>query len=408
MELLLSLGLVLILGLIGGILFEKIKLPKIVGMIVIGILLGPSVLNWFSPDTVIQGISGDLRMIALVVILTRSGLSLDLPSLKKIGRPAILMSFLPATFEIAAAVIFAPMLLGVTYVEAFLVGSTVAAVSPAIIVPRMIKFIDEGYGKKHQIPKLLLAGSSVDDVFVIVIFYAFLGLEKNNTFSSLTFLNIPISIVLGIGLGVAVGFLLAFLYKKVKFSVPYRILISLSASFLMIAVEHSLEGIVAVSSLLGVISMGVVLLAKDKANAREMQKGYNNIWNFFEIILFVLVGAKFNFTVATSYGFSPFILILIMLLFRSVGVLVCLYKTKLTKKERIFAVISYIPKATVQASIGGICLDQGLPCGNLVLSVAVISILVTAPLGALLIDNLYSKLITNEEEIEDVLETEFN
>ena len=408
MELLLSLGLILILGLIGGILFEKIKLPKIVGMIVVGILLGPSVLNWFSPDTVIQAISGDLRMIALVVILTRSGLSLDLPSLKKIGRPAILMSFLPATFEIAAAVIFAPMLLGVTYVEAFLVGSTVAAVSPAIIVPRMIKFIDEGYGKKHQIPKLLLAGSSVDDVFVIVIFYAFLGLEKNNTFSSTTFLNIPISIVLGIALGVIVGFSLAYLYKKVKFSVAYRILISLSASFLMIAVEHSLEGVIAISSLLGVISMGIVLLAKDKVNAREMQKGYNNIWNFFEIILFVLVGAKFNFSVATTYGFSPFILILIMLLFRSVGVLVCLYKTKLTKKERIFAVISYIPKATVQASIGGICLDEGLKCGNLVLSVAVISILVTAPLGALLIDNLYSKLITNEEEMEEVLETEFN
>lgn len=408
MELLLSLGLILVLGFFGGVLFEKIKLPKIVGMIIIGILLGPSVLNWFSPDTVIQSISGDLRMIALVVILTRSGLSLDLPSLKKIGRPAILMCFVPATFEIAAAVIFAPLLLDVTLVEAVLVGSTVAAVSPAIIVPRMIKFIDEGYGKKHQIPKLLLAGSSVDDVFVIVIFYAFLGLEKSSTFNALALLNIPISIVLGILLGVIVGFALAYFYKHIKLHVTYRILISLAVSFLMIGLEHGLENYVAISSLLGVISMGIILLAKDKTNAKEMQIGYNHIWSFFEIILFVLVGAKFNFTVATSYGFAPFALILIMLVFRSFGVLVCLFGTKLTKKERIFAIISYLPKATVQASIGGICLDEGLKCGNLVLSVAVISILITAPLGSLLIDNLYKKLINNNEELEEIVKTEFN
>lgn len=401
--LVMSLGLVLLLGFLAGLLFEKIKLPKIVGMIIVGILLGPSLLNVFPTDSAIQNVSSDLRMIALVIILTRSGLSLDIPSLKKIGLPAVLMCFIPATFEIAGAVIFAPILLpSIDRVEAVLLGATVAAVSPAIIVPRMINLMEKGYGQKKQIPKLILAGSSVDDVFVIVIFYAFLHLKQTNVFNASSLLNIPVSIVLGILLGVIVGFAVSTIFKRVKINVVFRVLITLSLSFLMVGLESLVEDYVSISGLLGVISMGIVLLARTGEQAHEMQKSYNKLWNFFEIILFVLVGAKFDFSTAVSYGWQPFALIGLMLLFRSCGVFICMLFTKLNVKERIFAIIAYLPKATVQASIGGICLDRGLKCGSLVLSVAVISIIVTAPIGSILIDTLYKKLLKKDGEEEQI------
>lgn len=387
----LSLGLILILGFIIGWLLSKIKIPGLVGMIIVGLLIGPYCLGLI--DEKILSISTELRQVALVIILTRSGLNLDIDSLRKIGRPAILMSFIPATLEIIGTTLISQLLLEITIFESILLGTVLAAVSPAVVSPRMIKLIEERFGENHQVPKLILAGSSVDDIYVIVLFYTFLGLVGNNTFDFVSITMIPVTIILGVLLGIIVGLILSYILKKTNFKTAINILIIISSSFLMIGLENMLKDYISISSLLGIMVTGIVLLFRNKEKAKQLSDGYNNLWIFFEIILFILVGATVDFSYAINNGLIAILILIIGLLFRTLGVLLCLLKTKLTFKERMFTILAYIPKATVQASIGGIALTLGLSCGSIILTVSVISILITAPIGAILIDNLSSKLL---------------
>lgn len=388
----LSLFIIFTLGIFGGLIFEKIRLPKLIWYIVLGILIGPSVLNIV--DETLITISSYLRQIALILILTRSGLSLSINNLKKIGRPAILMCFIPACFEIIGVLIFAPIFLNITYLEALLLGSVLAAVSPAIVVPRMIKLIEEGYGKDKNVAELVLAGASVDDIFVIVLFYAFKGLVSTNVFNGWNIIQIPISIVLGMLLGTIVGFLVAFIIKKTKTNTIINVILMLGLSFGMLYLEEILKPYISVSALLAIIIMGLIIALIRKEESKEIQKSYNSLWNGFEILLFVLVGIATNINYAFSdNGVMILGLIIIALIFRSLGVIVCLIATKFHWKEKLFIVLSYLPKATVQASIGAIALTEGLACGDILLTSAVVSILFTAPMGAILIDNTYKKLL---------------
>ena len=392
----LSLFLIFLLGFIGGYLLEKIKIPKIVWYLILGILLGPSLLNIV--DNSLLNISSYLRQIALVIILTRSGLSLNLKNLKEIGRAAILMCFIPASFEIIGIVIFAPILLGISYFEALLLGSVLAAVSPAIVVPRMIKLKNEGYGEVNLVPEIIMAGSSCDDIYVIVLFYSFKNLVASNSFSALSLLKIPSSIILGILLGFLVGIIIVKTFKKFNINTPYKIIIMLSSSFGMLFLEEFLDQYVSISALLGIIVMGIIVSKYLKEDVVKIKQGYESLWNGFEILLFALVGCITDINLAFSKeGVLILGLILLGLIFRSIGVLLCVIKTKYTWKEKLFLIISYLPKATVQASIGGIALKEGLPCGTLILTAAVVAILVTAPLGAILMDTLTNKLLTRDE-----------
>ena len=388
----LSFGIILLLGFIIGFLLSKIKIPGLVGMIILGLIIGPYCLSII--DDKILTISSELRQIALVIILTRSGLNLDIDALKKIGRPAILMSFIPATFEIIGVVLISQLLLEISITESILLGTVLAAVSPAVVSPRMIKLIDDKIGEKHEVPKLILASSSVDDIYVIVLFYAFLGLVENNTFNVTSIALIPVTIILGILFGIAMGFVLSLIIKKTKFNLAINVLVVLSTSFLMIGIENILKPYISISSLLGILVMGIIILFMTKDKAKDLSKGYNSLWLFFEIILFVLVGASVDFNYAINNSLIAIAILFIGLLFRMIGVLLCLIKTNLTLKERLFTMISYLPKATVQASIGGIALSLGLPCGGIILTVSVISILITAPLGAILIDT-FGKILLN-------------
>jgi NhaP-type Na+/H+ or K+/H+ antiporter len=394
----LSLFLIFIPGVIIGLIFDKMKLPKLIWYIILGIIIGPSVLKIVSES--LLNISSNLRQIALIIILTRSGLSLDLNNLKKIGRSAILMCFLPACFEIAAVAIFGPLLLDINYIEALLLGSVLAAVSPAVVVPRMIILIEGGYGKKHNVPELILAGSSCDDIFVIVLFYSFKKLVAKNSFSLWTIAQIPISIVTGIALGIAIGFLMVFIIRKLKFNVITNVILILGFSFGMIDLEDELKKWFSISALLGVIVMALIISIFQKDEAKEIQLSYNSLWGGFEILLFSLVGCATDIDYAFSKNGAIIIgLVFIALIIRSLGVICCVIRTEFTFKERIFIIISYLPKATVQASIGGIALAEGLNCGIIVLTAAVISIIITAPLGAILMDRLYKKLLSNEEDV---------
>lgn len=391
----LSLVIILISGFLVGWMFEKIKLPKIVGMIIVGILIGPSFFNII--DETVLSMSATLRMIALVIILTRSGLSLNIQNLKKIGRPAILMCIVPALFEIAAVTVLAPILLGVSIIEALLIGSVIAAVSPAIVVPRMIKLKAEGYGNNKHIPELIMAGASADDILVIVLFYAFLGFAQGNALSTWSMVQVPLSIVLGIGIGVGVGFLLNLLFKYVHAYRVVKILLMLTISFILVYLETALAIYVPFSALISIMTMGMVILIKNEVVASDIEKGYQKIWLFFEIILFVLVGMTVDINYAMNAGFMPVVVLMIALIFRMLGVYVSLLFTELNYRERLFTMMSYIPKATVQASIGATALSLGLPVGALVLTVAVMSILITAPLGAILIDFSYKKLLMHQK-----------
>lgn len=386
-----SIAVILLLGLLIGWIFSKLKLPSLLGMVIVGIVLSPHALNLI--DESILGISGELRQIALVIILTRAGLSLDVSDLKKVGRPAVLMCFVPACVEILGTVILAPMLLGVTMLEASIIGSVIAAVSPAVIVPRMIKLIDEGYGKAKSIPQLILAGASVDDVFVIVVFTAFTALASTGEMSVTSFIQIPISIVLGIMLGGCVGIVLVAFFKKCHMRDSVKILIILSISFLLLGVENRLQGYIPVSGLLAIMSMGIIIKQKYGVLALRLSAKYNKLWLGAEVFLFVLVGATVDLRYVASAGVSVVLLILGALLFRMTGVAISLLKTGLSKRERLFCMVAYTPKATVQAAIGAIPLSMGLECGNIVLTVAVLSILITAPFGAICVDNLYKRLL---------------
>lgn len=392
-----SLGIVLLVGLILASLIEKLKLPRIVGMLAAGILCGPYVLNLLDPS--ILSISADLRKIALVIILIKAGLSLNLADLKQVGRPAVLMSFLPAVFEIIGYAVLAPMLFQIDFAEALLLGSVLAAVSPAVVVPRMVQLMETGYGTEKSIPQMILAGASCDDIFVIVLFSAFLSMNQGGTFEVEQLLDVPVSIVLGLLLGALIGYVIWMFFETMHakgntIRNSMKVIIILGVSFLLIGVENALAGIVAVSGLLAVTAMAVVLKLKciPFVSARLSQK-FGKIWLCAEVVLFVLVGAAVDIRYMASAGTMAVLLIFGALIFRTAGVWLCLAGTKLNRKERLFCVMAYLPKATVQAAIGAVPLANGLSCGDLVLSVAVLAIVITAPIGAFLIDYFHPKLL---------------
>lgn len=393
---LMSIALILLFGLILGSLFSKIKLPSLLGMIIVGIILSPYALNLL--DESILNISADLRQIALVIILTRAGLSLNLSDLKKVGRPAVLMCFIPACAELLGTILLAPILLKTTYLEAAIIGSVIAAVSPAVIVPRMIRLMEEGCGTNKNIPQLILAGASVDDVFVIILFTAFTSLASTGNISAINFLQIPISIVLGVLVGMLLGIILIKFFQYFHMRDSVKLLIILSFSFLLIELQNHLEGIIPISGLLAIMSLGMIIKQKYDILAKRLSGKYNKLWIVAEIFLFVLVGATVDLQYALSSGISAILLVLGALLFRMFGVALSLIKTNLNRNERLFCMLAYMPKATVQAAIGSIPLSMGLACGQIVLTVAVLSILITAPLGAICVDNLYKKLLHTEKK----------
>lgn len=388
---LLSISLILILGMFMGWICQKIKLPNLLGMLITGIVLGPYVLNML--DDSILGISAELRKIALIIILTRAGLGLDLSGLKKIGRPAVLMCFVPASFELIGMILLAPKLMGLTVLEAAIMGAVLAAVSPAVVVPRMVKLMDEGYGVNEGIPQLILAGASVDDVYVIVLFSTFVGMMQGEGASILKFVNIPISIFLGIAIGLLIGVLLAYFFKKMHIRDTSKVLIILSISFLLVVMEDKLSTPITFSALIAIMFIGIGLQKKRKTVAKRLSVKYGKLWVAAEVFLFVLVGATVNIGYLGKVGVKALIVIIGALVFRMFGVFVCLLGTSLKRKERLFTMLAYTPKATVQAAIGGIPLALGFTCGDLVLTVAVLAIVLTAPLGAFAIDLSYKKLL---------------
>ena len=386
-----SLAFIFLLGLILGSLFTKLKLPALLGMIITGIILGPYVLNLL--DSSILSISSSLRQLALVIILTRAGLAMDIEDLKKAGRPAFLMCFLPALFEITGTVLIAPKLLGITVLEAAIIGSVIAAVSPAVVVPRMLKLIEEKRGTGKSIPQLIMAGASVDDVFVIVLFTSFLGFEKGGGLSAIKLVYVPVSIIVGIIVGLIAGYILVRLFKKFHMRDSVKVVILLSVSFLLLELEKKIGEKVPFSALIAVMSIGVGILKNYDVLAKRLSAKFSKLWVAAEILLFVLVGATVDIKYAVAAGVLALILILGALIFRMAGVFCCLLGSRLDTKERVFTMMAYTPKATVQAAIGGIPLAIGLACGELTLTVAVLSILVTAPLGAFAIDYSYKKLL---------------
>lgn len=395
-----SLSLIFLVGLAMGAICQKLKMPRIIGMLVTGIVLGPYVLDFLDPS--ILSISSELRKLALIIILLKAGLSLDLKDLKKAGRPAILMSFVPATCEIAGYILFAPLLLGINRIEAAVMGAVLGAVSPAVVIPRMVMLMEEKYGTKKAIPQMIMAGASCDDIFVIVLFTTFLSMAQGGSADIIDFVNIPVSIVLGIFLGAVTGYGL-YLFFETSYAHKHcvrnstKVIIVLGFSMLLVSVEGWLEGKVSVSGLLAVVSMACVIKIKSTAFvSKRLSEKFGKLWIAAEVVLFVLVGAAVDIRYTLSAGISAVFMIFIALIFRTAGVLICTIKTKLNMKERIFCVIAYLPKATVQAAIGSVPLAAGLACGKIILSVAVLAIIITAPLGALGIDNTYKKLLEKE------------
>lgn len=386
-----SLALMFLMGMLMGSVFKKLKFPSLFGMLLTGIILGPYVLNIL--DTKILEISADLRKLALIIILARAGLSLDVKDLIKVGRPAFLMCFLPACFEIIGMIILAPRLLNVSILDAAIMGAVVGAVSPAVVVPKMLNLMENGYGTNKSIPQLILAGASVDDVFVIVLFTSFTGLAQGAKISASSFLQIPISIALGILGGIVLGLLILKLFKKFHMRDSSKVIVILSIAFLMVAAEDLLKEVVPFSGLLAVMSLGVLIQKNNNILAGRISSKFSKLWVAAELLLFVLVGAAVDIQYAAKAGVSSIVLIIGVLLFRMVGVYVCLLKTQLTNKERLFCMVAYTPKATVQAAIGSVPLAMGLACGQIVLTVAVIAILLTAPLGAFGIDITYKRLL---------------
>jgi NhaP-type Na+/H+ or K+/H+ antiporter len=386
-----SIALIMLIGMSAGWVCRKVKLPGLIGMLFTGIILGPYVLNML--DSSILLVSADIRKIALVIILTRAGLTLNLEDLKKVGRPAFLMCFVPATFEMIGMIILAPRLLDVTLIEAAVIGAVVAAVSPAVVVPEMIKLMEEGYGTKQGIPQLILAGASVDDVYVIVMFTAFTSLAQGSNVSVMSFVNIPVSIIFGIIIGIIIGKALAVVWKKLHIRDTVKAAIFLSVALLLVGVEASLNTPITFASLISVMFIGIALKKDRPEVAFRLSQKYNKMWVWAEVMLFVLVGATVDIGYVAYAGVSAIVIIIGALIFRMAGVALCMAGTKLKLKERVFCMLAYTPKATVQAAIGGVPLSMGLACGNTVLIVAVLAIIITAPLGAFAIDMTYRKLL---------------
>lgn len=395
-----SLALIFLVGLSMAAICQQIKLPRIIGMLITGIVLGPYVLDLLDPS--ILAISAELRKMALIIILLKAGLSLDLGDLKKVGRPAVLMSCLPASFEILAFFLFAPSILGITRIEAMVMGAVLGAVSPAVVVPRMVQLMDSKYGTKKSIPQMILAGASCDDIFVIVLFTTFVSMAQGGTAKVTDFINIPVSIGLGVLMGAVTGYFLSLFFETAyahKHCVrnSTKVIIVLGVSFVLVAVETWLEGIVSVSGLLAVVAMACVLKMKSVAFvSKRLSEKFGKLWIAAEVILFVLVGAAVDISYMGEAGLAAVGMILLALCFRAVGVGVCMIGTELNLKERLFCVIAYLPKATVQAAIGSVPLSLGLPCGEMVLTVAVLAILITAPLGAIGMDATYKRLLVKE------------
>ena len=397
-----SLSFVFLLGLAMAALCQKFKIPRIIGMLVTGILLGPCVLNWLSES--ILGISSELRQMALIIILLKAGLSLNLADLKKVGRPALMMSCVPASFEILAFVIFAPAILHISRVEAAVMGAVLGAVSPAVVIPRMVQLMETKYGTDQRIPQMIMAGASCDDIFVIVLFSTFTNMAQGGSAHVADFINIPVSILLGIALGAVAGYGLSLFFETAYAKEHYvrnsmKVILILGLSFFLMSVETWLKGKVSVSGLLAVVSMAAVIRIKciPKVSKRLSEK-FGKLWIAAEVILFVLVGAAVDIRYTMQAGIAAVLMIFVGLMFRAVGVSLCMLGTKLNKKERLFCVIAYLPKATVQAAIGSVPLAMGLPCGQIVLSVAVLAILITAPLGAAGMDLTYDKLLVRSED----------
>ena len=395
-----SLALIFLVGFAMASIFQKLKLPRIVGMLLTGILLGPHMLNLLQDS--ILSISGELRQMALIVILIKAGLSLNLNDLKKVGRPAVMMAFVPATFELLAFVIFAPMILGINRIDAAVMGAVLAAVSPAVVVPRMVMLMEEKYGTKKSIPQMILAGASCDDIYVIVLFSSFVSMAQGGQANWGDFLNIPVSIVLGVALGAIVGYLLSLFFEMAYMHGHYirntmKVILILAISFALMAIETALKPIVSVSGLLAIVSMACVLKIKSPVIvSSRLSNKFGKLWIAAEVILFVLVGAAIDIRYTLNAGLTAVLMIFVALVIRSIGVFLCLVKTPLNGKERLFCIIAYLPKATVQAAIGSVPLAMGLPCGQIVLSVAVLAILITAPLGALGMDRTYRTLLEKE------------
>ena len=396
-----SLSLIFLVGLAMGVIRSRLKLPRILGMLATGIVLGPYVLDLLAPS--ILSISADLRKMALIIILLKAGLSLNIADLKKVGRPAVMLSFVPASCEIIGYILFAPVILGLSHIEAAVMGAVLGAVSPAVVIPRMVQLMETKYGTEKAIPQMIMAGASCDDIFVIVLFTSFLNMSQGGGANLASFLNIPFSIILGILLGAIAGYGLYLFFETAYARRHYirnsmKVIIVLGFSFLLIAIEGWLEGKIAVSGLLAVVSMACVLKAKSTAFvSKRLSEKFGKLWLAAEVILFVLVGAAVDIRYTLEAGLSAVLMIFVALLFRTVGVLLCTFKTTLTAKERAFCVIAYLPKATVQAAIGSVPLAAGLPCGKIVLSVAVMAIIITAPLGALGMDMTYKKFLEKEK-----------
>ena len=397
-----SLSFVFLLGLAMAALCQKFKIPRIIGMLVTGILLGPCVLNWLSES--ILGISSELRQMALIIILLKAGLSLNLADLKKVGRPALMMSCVPASFEILAFVIFAPAILHISRVEAAVMGAVLGAVSPAVVIPRMVQLMETKYGTDQRIPQMIMAGASCDDIFVIVLFSTFTNMAQGGSAHVADFINIPVSILLGIALGAVAGYGLSLFFETAYAKEHYvrnsmKVILILGMSFFLMSVETWLKGKVSVSGLLAVVSMAAVIRIKCIPKVSKRLSGkFGKLWIAAEVILFVLVGAAVDIRYTMQAGIAAVLMIFVGLMFRAVGVSLCMLGTKLNKKERLFCVIAYLPKATVQAAIGSVPLAMGLPCGQIVLSVAVLAILITAPLGAAGMDLTYDKLLVRSED----------
>lgn len=386
-----SIAYIILFGLVGSLIFKKLNLPPLIGMLIAGILIGPNFLNLL--DTSLLEISSSIRKVALIIILTRAGLGLDLDSLKRNGRPALLLSFIPATFELIAITIFAPMFFNITYLEAAILGTVLAAVSPAVIVPRMLKLKEQGY---KDIPEMILAGASIDDIYVIVLFTTFTGLALGNDVSILAYINIPISIILGIIVGIISALILNQLFKHLELVSVMKVFVVLAFSFILVSIEDGLNTLITFSSLISIMTIGITLSKINRELTKELSNIYAKLWIIGEIFLFVLVGAIVNLKYAYNIGILALLIIIIGLLFRMCGTFTCLLKTKFNHKERLFCMMAYLPKATVQASIGPLALAMGLSSGELVLSFAVLSIIFTAPFGAILIDKTYQKLLTKD------------
>lgn len=396
-----SLALIFLVGLSAAAICGYLHLPRIIGMLFTGIILGPHVLGLL--DDKILSISSELRQIALIIILLKAGLSLNLADLKKVGRPAVMMAFVPASFEICGYLLCAPMILGITRIESAIMGAVLAAVSPAVVVPRMVQLMENGYGTEKSIPQMILAGASCDDIFVIVLFSTFAGIAQGGTADFTQFLNIPVSIVLGILLGAAVGYLLSLFFETAYAKEHYvrnsmKVIVVLGLSFLLMAVETWAKPYVSVSGLLAVVSMACVLKMKcPKSVSGRLSEKFGKLWIAAEVVLFVMVGAAVDIRYTATAGGAAVVMILLALIFRTAGVCVCMAGTALNKKERLFTVIAYLPKATVQAAIGSVPMAMGLSCGQIVLSVAVLAILITAPLGAIGMDVTYRRLLKRQE-----------